>query len=88
MAIVSVMSHMLAIIFLLYLICYFGNRMTVQFHCIGDGMYDSAWYLLPLCLQRNFPMMIALSNKTIYIQGFVGYDCTHVTLMKVRNLSN
>lgn len=77
------MSHILAVILMLYLFCYFGNRMTERFHCIGDGMYDSAWYLLPLHLQQNFLMMIASGNKEIYIRGLVGYDCTHETLMTV-----
>lgn len=57
--------------------------MTQRFDEVADELYKLAWYKLPLDEQKNLPMMIALSQKSVYLRGFASAQCTHEVFMKV-----
>lgn len=72
------------VIFWLYLFCHFGDAVTQRFDQLGDEMYQVSWYLLSLHLQNDWPMMIALGQKKVYVQGYGSAFCTRELFMKVR----
>lgn len=69
----------------LYVFCHFGNKVTQNFLNITDDIYATSWYEFPLEMQKNFPMIIALSQKSIYLRGFGDSRCTLEVFMKVLN---
>lgn len=71
------------VILLLFLFCHSGTQVTERFHGIGEEVYGLTWYVLPLNLQQDIPVIIALSNKEIYLRGLGGYHYTNETFKKV-----
>lgn len=83
----QMISTLSFVILLLFLFCHSGTQVTERFHGIGEEVYALEWYVLPLNLQRNIPMIIALSNNEIYLRGLGGYHYTHETFKKVNENS-
>lgn len=83
----QMVSTLSFVILLLFLFCYSGTQVTERFNDIGDEVYALEWYVLPLNLQRNIPMIMALSNQEIYLRGLGGYHYTHETFKKVNKNS-
>lgn len=71
------------VFFWLYLFCIFGDNITHRFLDVSDDMYGIAWHLLPLKMRKQLPMMIALSQKEIYVRGFGRANCTRELFMQV-----
>lgn len=55
---------------LLYLFCHFGDRVTHDFESIGDDVYQLAWDVLPLKIQKNLAVVIALAQRRVFVRGF------------------
>lgn len=68
-----------SICFPLYICCDFGNRVTQGFEEVEIELNQLPWYLFPLDVQKNVPMMIALSQKSMLIKGFGSADCNRET---------
>ena len=66
----------LTAVFWLYLFCYFGNHVTQRFEDVADIVYQLDWYMLPLDLQSNLPIFIALAQKKVVLRGLGGTQCT------------
>lgn len=69
-------------LFWFFLLCDTGEELTSQFQSISYLIYDSPWYDFPLNLQKYYPMMLAIAQKPIYLQG-IGNRCTRKTFKRV-----
>lgn len=67
----------------LYLFCYFGDQVTQRFEDVGDSVYELSWYLLPLDMQKRLPMVIALTQRRVFVRGFADTRSTREVFRKV-----
>lgn len=67
----------------LYLFCHFGNLVTQRFEDVGSQISQLAWYKLPLRSQKDYILILALTQKKVYINGFGNARCTREVFMKV-----
>lgn len=79
------MCPTLTTIFWLYLFCYVGNYFTEEFSRLGDAIYQLDWYMLPINLQKDLPIALALVQKDIFLQAYGGIGFTVVNFHKVIN---
>lgn len=70
-------------VFWLYLFCHFGSHVTERFEHIGTELYQVNWHLLPLRIQRKFPIIISMAQQNVYLQATDGTKCTRETFKKV-----
>lgn len=71
------------VFFWLYFFCIFGDIATNCLLDVRNDMYGIAWHLLPLNLRKQFPMMMALSQKEVYVRGFGRFNCTRELFVQV-----
>lgn len=67
----------------LYLFCHFGHEITQYFENIADTIYQLAWYVLPLDMQKDILLIVAFAQRRIFIRGHAGSHCNRETFMKV-----
>lgn len=70
-----------------FLFCHFGGEITEQFEGIGNEVYQLDWYRLPLDMQKDLGIIIALAQKRIYMRGYGDTRTTYSVLNKVRKQS-
>lgn len=70
----------------LYLICFFGNRVTETFAGISHSFYTCDWYNFPIELRMNFSLIIHVAQKPVYLRGFANMNCTLETFKMVFNI--
>lgn len=83
MGIVIFLFPALMVFFWLFFFCNFGDNVTNRFLDVSDDLYGVAWHLLPLDMKKQFPMMISLSQKEIYVRGVGNANCTRELFMQV-----
>ena len=66
-----------------FLFCHYGGKITQQFEEIGDAAYQLEWYRLPLKMQNDLRIVVALTQKRIYMRGFGDTRTTHAVFKKV-----
>lgn len=76
-------SLIFLIVTTLYLFCYFGGQVTQRFEDIGNVLYQLDWFLLPLDLQKILPIVIALTQKRVFVRGFANTRSTREVFIKV-----
>lgn len=72
-----------ASLFPFYLFCHFGGEITDQFQSVGDAAYQIEWYRLPVELQKDLGVVVALGQKRIYMRGYADTCTTHSAFKKV-----
>lgn len=50
--------------------CDFGQKVRNGFDEVADMLYQLDWHELPLEMQKNMPMVLAVAQKNIYIGRF------------------
>lgn len=51
--------------------CHFGNKLTQRFEDVGDNAYAYvAWYMLPMDMQKSYPMILRLGQRNVYLRGY------------------
>lgn len=77
------------IVFWLFLFCHFGNKLTQRFEDVGDNAYAYvAWYMLPMDMQKSYPMILRLGQRNVYLRGFAGTRFTREVFMLVFTFIN
>ena len=71
-------------LFPFFLFCHFGGKITQHFEDIGNAVYQMEWYRLPLDMQKDLQIVIALAQKPIYMRGYGDTRTTHSVFKKVR----
>lgn len=54
----------------LFVYCYYGKQATESFEEMGNCLFESNWYELPVNFQKNVRFMIQNMQKPIYYHGF------------------
>lgn len=67
----------------LYVFCHFGDELTGRFIDLNKKIYEQDWHLYPLKLQKNFRVMMMVTQNPVYIRGFASIKCTHESYKKV-----
>lgn len=65
------------------LYCYYASQTVTRMACAGDFVYGSAWFNLPLNLQKYIIVIIARSQEELCFTGLGIIYCTLVVLGKV-----
>lgn len=75
---------------LIYVIvlCLFGYEVTLRFDEISDAIYQCGWTELPMNVQRILPMILQISQNTVFIEGNFNDRCTREFLKKVITFLN
>lgn len=64
------------IIEVLFVLCYFGNILTISLVSVSDTIYKSEWYNYPTDCQRFLIIMIRRAHKPYRISAFGLMPCT------------
>lgn len=67
----------------LYFLCSLGERLTQRFEDLGDAFYDFSWYSLPVSMQKEFKLMISISQKPVYLRGYVNTRANRILFAAV-----
>lgn len=54
----------------LFILCYFGQRLSSGLLLQSVSIYNSMWYRFPLKVQRYLPMMFMRAQQTFAISGY------------------
>lgn len=69
--------------------CHFGNKLTQRFEDVGDNAYAYvAWYMLPMDMQKSYPMILRLGQQNVYLRGFADTRFTREVFMLVFTFIN
>lgn len=60
----------------LFILCYFGDRVTQSFEEIGESIYQQVWYLYPIEVRRKLPSIISVAQIPLYVTAFSVISCT------------
>lgn len=63
--------------------CHFCGNVTDRFENVSDAIYNLQWYDLPLEMQKDLQIMMAVAQKRIYIRGYGDTRSTHSVFKKV-----
>lgn len=66
-----------------YGICRFGDDVTTRFQDVANSVYDCPWYAMSKNLSKRFPMLIAITQRPLYLYACFNIRCTRVTFQKV-----
>lgn len=66
----------------IYPFCKFGTDIPDWIQSVGDEVYCSGWYKLPIGQQRYLQMIIAYSHVPRKISGYGIIDCNFVTYIR------
>lgn len=71
------------IIAILFLLCFFGNVLTMSLLDVPDYCYVTNWYTYPPKIQTYIAFMIRSSQKRFNISAYGIMPCTLENLLKV-----
>lgn len=61
--------HLLGWFVLLFLICFYGQRLIDQSTYIANGAYETLWYNCPVHVQKDIRMIIMRSQKPLTLNA-------------------
>lgn len=70
-------------LFPFFVFCHFGGNLTYQFENVGDNLYQLEWYEYPMEVQKRLPIIIASTQKSIYMRGYGDTRSTYSVFKKV-----
>lgn len=71
------------IVVTLFIFCYLGEQVTQRFKNVAAAIYQLDWHLLPTDVRKYMPIILAASQKEIYIRGFGSFHCRLWVFKKV-----
>lgn len=74
----------MVVISFIFLICEPGTKMSIQFAAYGEQVEQSAWYLLPIELQRMYMIFVSYTQNPIKLSSYGGIGCERVTSKVVK----
>lgn len=69
---------------LIFIICNFGHYLTQRFKNVEDEFFAIHWYMLPLTMQRNWPIVAAVAQNEIGLQVFGSRYFNRLLFMQVQ----
>lgn len=64
-------------------LCFVGEKVTRQFEEISDCLYQCSWNEFPFKMQKIMPTLLTVTQKPVYIEGFMNVRCTREVFKKV-----
>lgn len=61
---------------ILFLYCFFGNKLTDDLLSMNDLVYESEWYHYPVQTQRYLILIMARAQQPFYISAYNVMPCT------------
>lgn len=77
------MSEMLSLLPFLFMMCHFGENVTIAFENLNESIYNISWYLAPVKLQKYLVPMLATSGESFYFESIASLNCSHQSFKKV-----
>lgn len=68
---------------MLYAFCEIGETITNRFEALGDKVYQLNWYTLPLSMQKDLVRVIAISQKRVFVRGYLDIQSSRQVFKKV-----
>lgn len=81
---ISIFDALLTYSIICYVYCRFSENITSKSLEIGDIVYNSLWYKMPLKEQKLIILMIQRSQKEFRLSGLGLVDCSLATFLAVR----
>lgn len=69
---------------MVFIVCELGQRMTDAFEKIDISMDHLDWYLFPIEIQRQLPMIIVVAQQSVLLESFGSIGCTREVFKNVR----
>lgn len=69
---------------LIYVLCYFGNNITVKSSTVAISIYNIRWYYLPLQQQKMIGAVIRQGQVPYKLDGFKIFSSSLETFAEVR----
>lgn len=70
---------------IVFAICEFGERLTMQFVVFSETISQCRWYTYPIEMQRILPILIANTQQPGFIESYGNIECTRDSFKKVSN---
>lgn len=67
----------------IFMFCYFGEVVKDQCESVGDRVYQCQWYLFPIEVRKKLPLMLAITQSPLHMQGLFNIQCTLNLFTKV-----
>ena len=67
-------------------LCMIGDTVTTKFSNIDATLCACSLNEFPSEIRKMFPMVLAMTQKPVHIEGFMNVQCTREVLKKVKNL--
>lgn len=71
------------LVVVLFVFCYFGEKLTTEYEKIEHTVYQTTWYLMPIEMQKKIPSLLAITYRTVHLCGFANIQCTHEFFKRV-----
>lgn len=66
-----------------FLFCRFGSNVTFAFKMVSADIYQLDWHEYPMEVRKLMPIIIALTQKRIFMHGYDDTQKTHSVFKKV-----
>lgn len=84
MALINALSRTMIFLPMFFLTCHLGEMVTTAYDRINEPVYEQAWHLWPLHLQKDLiPMLISIQQPVVF-KGLFALDCSRDTFKRVR----
>lgn len=80
---ILILDGLIIYLIICYVYCYYSENITTTSLKIGDVVYDSLWYEMPIKEQRAIILMIQRSQKEFRLSGLGLVDCSLATFLSV-----
>lgn len=84
--VVSAISILTIWLPLFYMLCDFGEHVTIASGRLNTSFYSNSWYLCPIEMQRYFLVILLAAQKPLYMEGFARLNCSRETFKRVNNI--
>lgn len=81
--IVSALSILTIWLPLFYMLCNFGESVTNISGSLDQCVYSQSWYMCPKETQRYFILLLMMTHRPLYINGFASLHCSRETFKNV-----
>lgn len=76
---------LLFVVVYIVFLCLVGDTATTRFEDVNTALWTCSLNEFPLDIQKMLPMILAATQKPIYLEGFMNVCCTREVLKVVRN---
>lgn len=72
-----------AVAFYICVLCLIGDNVTTRYQEVNEALWSCPWLEFPHKIQKTFPLILSLTQKPIYMEGFMNVRCTREVMNAV-----